>query len=119
MDIKRLSMISGVTLLALTATTSAGPMSAANLQIVTPSAPIEQAWHYGWGRYGWYGRHGWYGRYGYWPGSTAPLVTGPAAPADGIYCGTPVRTCLLYEPGWLGTGCSCRIPGGYARGVVE
>ncbi|HUI22677.1 MAG TPA: hypothetical protein VLZ74_16785 [Methylocella sp.] len=60
---------------------------------------------------------------------TAPLMTGrsvavsaPVAPGvagPGNYCGTPVRTCLLREPGWLGTGCSCRVYGGRARGFVE
>jgi hypothetical protein len=61
--------------------------------------------------------------------ATAPLVTGrsvatsamagPGVAGAGNYCGTPVKTCLLYEPGWLGTGCSCRIPGGHARGFVQ
>jgi hypothetical protein len=50
---------------------------------------------------------------------TAPLVTGRSVAASGNYCATPVRTCLLYEPGWLGTGCSCRVYGGRASGVVE
>ena len=50
---------------------------------------------------------------------TAPLVTGRSVAASGNYCATPVRTCLLYEPGWLGTGCSCRVYGGHARGLVE
>lgn len=59
----------------------------------------------------------------------APLVTGRSvaiatAPAPGVagpgnYCATPARTCLLREPGWLGTGCSCRVYGGYARGFVQ
>lgn len=63
-------------------------------------------------------------------GVTGPLMTGrsvavstAAAPAGtagpGNYCGTPVRTCRLIEPGWLGTGCSCWVPGGRARGFVE
>jgi len=63
-------------------------------------------------------------------GATGPLMTGrsvavspAAAPAGtagpGDYCVTPVRTCGLIEPGWLGTGCSCRVPGGRARGFVE
>ena len=62
-------------------------------------------------------------------GATAPLVTGrsvavtgaaaPGVAGSGNYCGTPVRTCLLIEPGWLGTGCSCRVPGGHARGFVQ
>ncbi|MFO1104034.1 MAG: hypothetical protein U1E20_14160 [Methylocystis sp.] len=38
---------------------------------------------------------------------------------SGDYCATSVRTCLLKEPGVLGTGCSCHIPGGVARGLVE
>jgi hypothetical protein len=60
---------------------------------------------------------------------TAPLVTGrsvavSAAAGSGVagsgnYCATPVRTCLLYEPGWLGTGCSCWVYGGRARGFVQ
>ena len=60
---------------------------------------------------------------------TAPLVTGrsvavsavagPGVAGSGNYCATPVKTCLLYESGWLGTGCSCRVYGGYARGFVE
>lgn len=51
--------------------------------------------------------------------ATAPLMTGRSVAASGNYCATPVRTCLLYEPGWLGTGCSCRVYGGHARGTVE
>ncbi|HXY57329.1 MAG TPA: hypothetical protein VEH76_01990 [Methylocystis sp.] len=58
---------------------------------------------------------GYYGYYGY----SAPVASAPVVAADGIYCTTSVKTCLLQEPGWLGTGCSCRVPGGYARGVVE
>ena len=60
---------------------------------------------------------------------TAPLVTGrsvavsavagPGVAGSGSYCATPVKTCLLYESGWLGTGCSCRVPGGHARGFVQ
>ena len=41
------------------------------------------------------------------------------AVASGNYCATSVRTCLLQEPGVLATGCSCHIPGGIARGLVE
>lgn len=55
------------------------------------------------------------GYYGY----SAPVPSVAVVAADGIYCATSVKTCLLQEPGWLGTGCSCRVPGGYARGVVE
>jgi hypothetical protein len=44
-------------------------------------------------------------------------VTGVAG--SGNYCATSVKTCLLIEPGWLGTGCSCRVSGGRARGFVQ
>ena len=60
---------------------------------------------------------------------TTPLVTGrsvavsaaagPDVAGPGNYCATPAKTCLLYEPGWLGTGCSCRVYGGRARGFVQ
>ena len=46
----------------------------------------------------------------------APVVV---AVPSGNYCATSVRTCLLQEPGVLATGCSCHIPGGIARGIVE
>lgn len=66
-----------------------------------------------------YRRLGYYGYaaptfYGYSP----PVASGAMVAADGNYCATSVKTCLLYEPGWLGTGCSCRVPGGIARGTV-
>jgi len=58
-----------------------------------------------------------------------PLMTGRSAADEtvavtsvagaGNYCATSVKTCLLNEPGWLGTGCSCRVPGGRARGFVQ
>jgi hypothetical protein len=43
-----------------------------------------------------------------------------AVPSGGIglYCQTPVRTCLLINPSDVGSGCSCHVPGGRARGVV-
>jgi hypothetical protein len=60
---------------------------------------------------------------------TVPLTTGRSAAVEtvavtsvagsGNYCATSVRTCLLNEPGWLGTGCSCRVYGGRARGFVR
>ena len=41
------------------------------------------------------------------------------APAgDGGRCATPVKVCTLYERAPLGVGCSCRVPGGRARGTV-
>ena len=76
-------------------------------------------WRYGWNRGGYpYRNYGfglgypYYGAYGFAGGVTAPVA------ADGNYCATPVKTCLLYEPGWLGTGCSCKVPDGHARGTV-
>jgi hypothetical protein len=60
---------------------------------------------------------------------TVPLTTGRSAAVEtvavtgvagsGNYCATSVKTCLLNEPGWLGTGCSCRVYGGRARGFVQ
>jgi|SRR5579875_897049 hypothetical protein len=47
----------------------------------------------------------------------APVPGAMAGP--GNYCETPVTTCRLREPGWLGTGCSCRVHGGHARGFVQ
>ncbi|MCL2384854.1 MAG: hypothetical protein FWC84_03380 [Alphaproteobacteria bacterium] len=49
--------------------------------------------------------------------ASAPEAGGVAGP--GNYCATSVKTCALREPGWLGTGCSCKVPGGYARGFVK
>lgn len=42
----------------------------------------------------------------------------PVSGSLGNYCQTPVKTCLLYDPAVLGVGCSCRVPGGRAGGVV-
>ena len=131
MSIKTISIVSGAALLALTATASAGPISVASSQIIAPPTSIEQAHyyrHYGWRhgvRYGWYGHR--YYSYGYgYPGyyhwgyaGAMPAVGVISEPASGDYCATPEKTCLLYEPGWLGTGCSCKVPGGRARGTVE
>jgi len=98
-----------------------------------------RGWHYGWYR-GIYGRtygynYGYGYPYGYGVGTglaalataplavaaaaTAPLMTGRSVAASGNYCATPVKTCLLYEPGWVGTGCSCKVYDGQARGIVE
>ena len=52
-----------------------------------------------------------YGYYG--AANPAPVAI------EGFYCATPVKTCLLKEPGWLGTGCSCAVACGRARGIVE
>lgn len=95
--------------------------------------------YYG-GRYPYYGRN--YGRYPYYGGSYGGwgLATGavigaaatypyyndpystyqtPVASAVGGYCVTPVRTCALTSSAPVGIGCSCRIPGGRARGTVQ
>ncbi len=96
--------------------------------------------YYG-GRYPYYGRY--YGRYpyygNYYGGWGWGLATGavigaaatypyynypystnqtPVASAGG-YCVTPVRTCALINPAQVGTGCSCSVPGGRARGTVQ
>lgn len=99
---------------------------------------------WGWGRWGW-GRRYYPGYYygGYpWGWGAAGLAAGtaigaaaaypayadPAYPiysdaydepsAIGGYCATPVRTCALIDQAPVGTGCSCRVAGGRARGVV-
>ena len=66
MDIRRISIVSGMALLALTATASAGPMSVTSSQVITPPTQIEQVYyhyrhhyrHYGWHR-GYYRHYGW------------------------------------------------------------
>ena len=102
MDTKRISMVSGTALLALTATASAGPMSIASSQIVTPSMPVEQVHYYRhhYRHYGWYPhryRHyGWrHHRYYGWnrgaavAGAALGLATVPFALATGGYYGYP------------------------------
>ncbi len=49
----------------------------------------------------------------------------PAYPAYAVVpggtggsCSTPIKMCTLYERAPLGIGCSCRVPGGRARGAV-
>jgi hypothetical protein len=46
MDTKRISMVSGTALLALTGTASAGPMTIASAQVITPPIQIEQVHYY-------------------------------------------------------------------------
>jgi hypothetical protein len=50
----------------------------------------------------------------------APVVTGRSVATGGIgdFCATPVKTCQLVQPSYVGGGCSCRVPGGRARGSV-
>jgi hypothetical protein len=101
-------------------------------------------WRPGWRPYrpypyrrGWVGPAYWgpayypYGYYGGWGWGAAGLATGvaigaaAAAPVyatpvtgTGGYCATPARTCALTSPAPVGTGCSCRVSGGRARGTV-
>lgn len=86
-------------------------------------------------RYPYYGGWGWdwglatgaiigaaatypYYSYPYYNGSYSPYQT-PVASAIGGYCVTPARTCALINSAPVGTGCSCRVPGGRARGTVQ
>jgi len=43
----------------------------------------------------------------------------PAFGGLGGFCATPVRTCQLIDVAPIGTGCSCQVSGGRARGVVS
>ena len=45
-------------------------------------------------------------------------MDGPYGLPLGGYCRTAHLTCQLYNSGPLGTGCSCRVPAGRARGIV-
>jgi hypothetical protein len=86
MDTKRISMVSGAALLALTAAASAGPTSVTSSQVITPQIPIEQVHyyrhhyrHHHYRHYGWY-RHrhhyGWrYHRYYGWNPAAAAADT--------------------------------------------
>jgi len=63
--------------------------------------------------------------YSYAPGyayvaPAAPVVTGRSVATGGTgdFCSTPVKTCQLIQPSYVGGGCSCRVPGGRARGSV-
>ena len=103
---------------------------------------FRSGWHGGWGwRRGGHYPYRRYGGYPYWGTGLAAaatlgaIATYPAYPAyypaypvypayesvpaaQGGMCSTPVKTCTLYEPAPLGIGCSCRVPGGRARGTV-
>jgi hypothetical protein len=104
MDLKKVSLVSGAAFLAAVGTASAGPMTVASSQVVTPPTQAEQihykyrhhyrhygwhrGWHYGWHRhryhYGW--RHHRY--YGWNPaaavaGTALGLATLPFALATG------------------------------------
>jgi hypothetical protein len=53
--------------------------------------------------------------------ATAPLVTSRSVATGhmGSICATPVKTCELSHASYVGNGCSCRVPGGSARGSVS
>jgi hypothetical protein len=74
-----------------------------------------------------YGYPDYYGyNYGYpatGPGgyyAAAPLVTGRSVAAGqlGGYCTISVKACELHHPSYIGDACSCRVPGGRARGLL-
>ncbi|MGB6327041.1 MAG: hypothetical protein WBG11_15040 [Methylocella sp.] len=50
----------------------------------------------------------------------APRVTGRsvATGQQGSHCTISVKACELRHPSYLGGACSCRVPGGRARGLV-
>jgi hypothetical protein len=55
------------------------------------------------------------------PAYAAPLVTGRSVATGqwGNFCTTSVKTCELTRASFIGNGCSCRVPGGRARGTVS
>ncbi|MCU4181849.1 hypothetical protein [Bosea sp. BH3] len=66
-----------------------------------------------------YGDPYYYGRpvYGA-PVYAEPVYAEPVYGQIGGYCATEVRTCQLIDPSVIGSGCSCRVSGGRARGTV-
>ena len=101
MDIRRFSIISGTAVLALAGAAVAAPT------IVTTELTAKAADWWGWFGPGYYGYSG-------------PVCSGAIIPGDGIYCETSMKTCVIKErPGLQGTGCFCKVRGGFARGVVE
>jgi hypothetical protein len=93
---------------------------------VLVALPADAQWRGGWWGpgfgYPYYGYHYGYYPYGYYPTYPTypvPVVPYAAYPAAGDHCSTPQKSCLLYNPAPVGTGCSCRAPGGgYFRGAV-
>lgn len=103
-----ISALSGAAMLALMGTASAGPMSVASPQTVTPPSQIEQAryyhrhygwhrgWHYGWYRHRYHHRYAWY-RHRYWSpvGAAAGAAVGLATLPFAVATGWP-----YYRPYW-------------------
>jgi hypothetical protein len=52
--------------------------------------------------------------------ATAPLTAGRSVATGqiGNSCTTPQKICAIRSPSYVGIGCSCRVPGGRARGSV-
>jgi hypothetical protein len=92
MDTKRISMVSGSALLALTATASAGPMSMASSKVIAPpqaqTEPVAYRYRHHYRHYGGY-HHRYYHRYYGWnpgaavAGAALGLATVPFALATG------------------------------------
>lgn len=93
--------------------------------------------YYGYGyNYPYYGgQYNYSYNYGYPTGGLATAATAPLAAATtvatapftgqsaatgqiGKFCTTSARTCGLRQASYVGNGCSCRVPGGRARGSV-
>jgi len=91
MDKKNISLVCGAAVLALTGTASAGPMSVASPQIVTPPLPIEQVYYrYHHRHYGWYRHRHYYRYYGWNPGAAvAGTALGLAAAGAAAATGWP------------------------------
>ena len=95
MDTKRISMVSGAALLALTATASAGPMRVASSELIAPpqtqTEPVAYRYRHHYRHYGWH--HRYYHRYYGWnpgaavAGAAVGLATVPFALATGGYYG--------------------------------
>jgi hypothetical protein len=107
MDTKRISLVSGTALLALTATASAGPTSVASSKLITPpqtlTEPVAYRYRHHYRHYGWY--HHRYRHYGwryYNPvGAAASTAAGLAAvpfalATGGYYYGYPYYPYYYY-----------------------
>ena len=107
MDAKRISIVSGTALLALTAAASAGPMSVASSQIVTPPIPIEQVHnyhrhhhrHHGWHHHR-YRHHGWHHHRYHHHSWRHHSYWNPAAAAAGTAFGLATVPFALATGGW-------------------
>ncbi|MGH6863427.1 MAG: hypothetical protein ACRECN_04015 [Methylocella sp.] len=95
MDTKRISMVSGAALLALTTAAAAGPMSVASSKLIAPpqtrTAPVAYRYRHHYRHYGYH--HRYYRRYYGWnpgaavAGAAVGLATLPFALATGGYYG--------------------------------